>query len=128
MHNYQNTQHILCQKSINTFYHPPTAIEIIKQSSYIREYKYNKEKTIPLSTFIRIGDTYFQKKTMHLNSMIAKLQLLTIFIILLMAEGLWKDLYDILSKTDNYDTIPTNCPLHTTLYFIYRLQFLKKLI
>src|SRR2546430_6855626 len=48
------------------------------------------------------------KKTMHLNSMIAGLQLPTVFITLSMAEGSWKDLYDILRKTDNHDTIPTN--------------------
>jgi hypothetical protein len=128
LRNHQNTQRILRQQSANTFYNPPTAIEIIEQSSYTRGYKYNEEKTIPLPTFIRTGDTYFQKKTMHLNSMIAGLQLPTLFITLSMAEASWKDLHDILSRTDNYDTIPTNRPLHTTLHFIHRLQSLKKLV
>jgi DNA replication protein DnaC len=128
LRNHQNTQRILRQKDADTCYRPPTAIEIIEQSSYTERYKYNEEKTIPLPTFIRTGDTYFQRKLMHLNSMIAGLELPTIFITLTMAESSWTDLYDILSRTDNHDTIPTNRPLHTTLHFIHRLQSLKQLI
>src|SRR5271154_1569708 len=128
LRNHQNTQRILRQQSFDTLYNPPTAIEIIEQSSYTGGYKYNEKKTIPLPTFIRTGDTYFQKKTMHLNSMIAGLQLPTIFITLTMAESSWSDLHNILRRTDNHDTIPTNRPLHTTLHFIHRLQSLKKLV
>jgi hypothetical protein len=128
LRNHQNTQRILRQQDADNIFQPPTAIEIIERSSYTRGYKYNEKKTIPLPTFIRTGDTYFQRKIMHLNSMIAGLQLPTVFITLSMAEASWKDLHDILRRTDNFNTIPTNRPLHTTLHFIHRLQTLKKLI
>lgn len=50
---------------------------------------------------------------MHLNSMIVGLQLPTVIITLSMAETSWKELYDILSRIDNYNTIPINFLLHT---------------
>ena len=116
------------QHNANITYHPPTTIKIIERSSYIKRYKYNEKKTTSLPTFIRIDDTYFQRKIMHLNNMITGFQLPTLFIILSMTEGSWSYLHDILNKTDNHDIILTNWPLHITLHFIYRLQSLKKLI
>ena len=43
-----------------------------------------------------------------------------------MAESRWTELHDILQQTDNYDTIPTNRPLHCALHFVYRFRSLKK--
>jgi len=42
--------------------HPPTTIEIIERSTYTDGWRYNEEKTTPIPTFIRTGDSYFQKK------------------------------------------------------------------
>jgi hypothetical protein len=87
LRNHQNTQRLLHQKNTDRNHRPPTTIEIIEQSLYTGNNKYNEEITTPIPTFIRTGDTYFQKKTMHLNSMITELQIPTIFITLSMAEG-----------------------------------------
>ena len=45
-----------------------------------------------------------------------------------MAEGKWTHLKEILKFTDNGDTLPTNRPLHTTLYFVNLKQNLKKYV
>jgi len=78
-----------------------------------------------LPTFIRTGDTYFHEKQLHVNTMISSFGLPSLFITLTMAESHWKHLHKILKVSDNYNTIPTNRPLHTTLHFIHRLQQLK---
>jgi len=54
--------------------------------------------------------------------MISSFGLPSLFITLTMAESHWKHLHKILKVSDNYDTILTNRPLHTTLHFIHRLQ------
>ncbi|CAG8788315.1 14284_t:CDS:2, partial [Cetraspora pellucida] len=107
---------------------PPTTIEIIEHSTYTDGWRYSETKTSPIPTFIRTGDGYFQKKNMHLNTMIRELGLPTIFIMLTMAEGSWTHLHNILANTDNKDLLPTNRPLHATLHFIHRLQNIKKYI
>ena len=81
-----------------------------------------------MPTFIRTGDTYFHEKQLHVNTMISSYGLPSLFITLTMAESHWKHLHKILKVIDNHDTISTNRPLHTTLYFIYRLQQLKNYI
>ena len=57
--------------------------------------------------------------------MISSYGLPSLFITLIMAESHWKHLHKILKVSDNYDTIPTNRLLHTTLHFIHYLQQLK---
>lgn len=81
---------------------------------------------MPIPTFIRTGDSYFHEKELHLNSMLRKLGLPTIFITLSIAENRWTELHDILSQTDNNNINPTNRLLHCTLHFIHRFRFLKK--
>ena len=81
---------------------------------------------ILLPSFIRTENTYFHQKQLHLNSMINKLGLPTLFITLSMAESHWTHLRDILSNSDNHDTLPTNRPFHCTNYFVHRFQSLKK--
>jgi hypothetical protein len=123
--NHQNNQHIWRQNQADRVYRPPTAAEIIRQSSYSDNLMIDESITTTLPTFIRTGDTYFHEKQLHVNTMISSHGLPSLFITLTMAESHWKHLHKILKVSDNNDTIPTNRPLHTTLHFIYRLQQLK---
>jgi len=75
---------------------------------------------------MRTGDTYFHQKQLHLNSMLQKLGLPTIFVTLSMAENRWYHLHNILANNDNSDTLPTNRPFHCANYFVHRFQTLKK--
>src|SRR5256714_724843 len=45
-----------------------------------------------------------------------------IFYTMTMAEGHWSHLHNILSKTDNKDTLPSNRPFHTYLHYHHRLS------
>jgi hypothetical protein len=123
--NHQNNQRIWRQNQADKTYRPPTAAEIIKQSSYCDNLIIDESITTTLPTFIRTGDTYFHEKQLHVNTMISSYGLPSLFITLTMAESHWKHLHKILKVTDNHDTIPTNRPLHTTLHFIHRFQQLK---
>ena len=82
----------------------------------------DETKTTTLPTFIRIGDTYFHEKNLHINTMIREYKLPSIFITLTAAESKWTHLKNILKSIDNGDTIPTNRPLHLTLHFIHHKQ------
>jgi len=126
MRNHQNNQRILRQNQTDRIHRPPTAAQIIRQSSYSDRQTYDESITTTLPTFIRTGDTYFHEKELHVNTMISSYGLPTLFITLTMAESHWTHLHKILKATDNHDTIPTNRPLHSTLHFIHRLQQLKK--
>ena len=126
--NHQNNQHIWRQNNADKIYHPPTAAELIKQSSYSNNQIIDESITTTLPTFIRTGDTYFHEKQLHVNTMISSYGLPSLFITLTMAESHWTHLYKILKVSDNHDTIPTNRPLHTTLHFIHRLQQLKNYV
>lgn len=123
--NHQNNQRIWRQNQADKVYRPPTAAELIKQSTYSNEPIIDESITTTLPTFIRTGDAYFHEKLLHVNTMISSFGLPSLFITLTMAESHWKHLHKILKVSDNHDTIPTNRPLHTTLHFIYRLQQLK---
>jgi len=57
--------------------------------------------------------------------MIEQYSLPSLFLTLSMAEGKWTHLKHILKSTDNKDTLPTNRPLHTTLFFVNFKQHLK---
>ena len=83
---------------------------------------------MPIPTFIRTGDSYFDEKELHLNSMLQKRGLPTVFITLSMAESRWTELQDILRQTDDNNTIPTNKPLHCALHFMHRFRSLKNKI
>lgn len=126
--NHQNNQRIWRQNQADKVYRPPTAAEIIRQSSYSDNLIIDESITTTLPTFIRTGDTYFHEKQLHVNTMISSYGLPSLFITLTMAESHWKHLHKILKVTDNNDTIPTNRPLHTTLHFIHRLQQLKNYV
>lgn len=126
LRHHQNTQRILHKKSVDESYRLPLAIELIQQSNYSNTYHINEDLTIPIPTFIRTGDSYFHEKELHLNSMLQKFGLPTLFITLSMAESKWTELQEILQQTDNNDTIPTNRPLHCALHFINRFRSLKK--
>jgi len=126
LRHYQNTQRILHKKNIDESHRLPLAIELIQQSNYSNTYYINEDITIPIPIFIRTGDFYFHEKELHLNSMLQKFGLPTLFITLLMAESKWIELQEILQQTDNNNTIPTNRPLHCALHFINRFRSLKK--
>src|SRR5436190_2142506 len=107
----------------------PLPIELIQRSNYSSNARrINEDLTAPIPTFIRTGDSYFHEKELHLNSILQKLGLPTIFITLSMAESRWTELYDILQQTDNGDTMPTNRPLHCALHFMHRFRSLKNKI
>ena len=82
----------------------------------------DEQRSMPLPTFIRTGDSYFKEKEHHLNTMVKAKGLPTLFITLTMAEHKWIHLTEILRNTDNNDTIPTNRPYHVSMYFIQRYR------
>jgi len=41
-------------------------------------------------------------------------------------EGKWKHLHEILKKTDNGDTLPSNRPFHTYHHYTHKLQSLHQ--
>ena len=57
--------------------------------------------------------------------MLQKIGLLTLFITLSMAESRWTHLRDILSVSDNGDTLPSNRPFHCANYFVHKFRSLK---
>lgn len=128
LRNFQNNQRIANQKNVDGTHRLPTAVEIIEKSAYMSGWRFSETNTSTIPSFIRTGDTYFNQKLMHLNTMIRNLNLPTLFITLSMAESHWIHLRHILGASDNFDTVPSNRPLHTTLHFIHRHQNLKRLI
>ena len=126
LRHHQNTQRILRKKNLDESHRNPLPIELIQQSNYSNARCINENLTTPIPTFIRTGDAYFHEKELHLNSMLKKLGLPTVFITLSMAESRWTELHDILQQTDDSNTIPTNRPLHCALHFMHRFRSLKK--
>ena len=97
---------------------------MLRKSHYTNEMIVDEQRSMPLPTFIRTGDSYFKEKEHHLNTMIKAKGLPTLFITLTMAENKWIHLTEILSNTDNHDTIPTNMCLCTVFYTA--LSLIKK--
>jgi len=129
LRHHQNTQRLLRQAHFNSNNNPnphlPTARDLLQPSTYSSHDIINESKTIPIPSFVRTGDTYFHRKQLHLNAMMNKLGLPTLFITLSMAENRWTHLQDILSKSDNENTLPTNRPFHCANYFVHKFQSLK---
>ena len=48
-----------------------------------------------------------------------------LFVTLTMSETRWKHLKNILIKTDNHDSLPTNRPFHCAHHFIHHLRSMK---
>ena len=65
----------------------PSARDLLRPSAYTLQNVINKNLIIPIPTFVRTGDTYFQQRQLHLNSMLQKIGLPTLFITLSMAES-----------------------------------------
>jgi len=128
LRNHQNMQRIWRKNRTDTIYKPPTTAELITRSIYTGNRIIDENKTVTLPTFIRTGDSYFHEKLLHINAMIEHYGLPSLFLTLSMAEGKWTHLKEILKSTDNGDTLPTNRPLHTTLYFVNLKQNLKKYV
>jgi hypothetical protein len=125
LRNHQNTNRLWRQKQNDNVYKPPTAAELITQSIYNGKKKIDETKTITLPSFIRTGDSYFHEKLLHVNAMTNEFGLPTLFVTLTMAESKWTHLKEILEATDNGDPLPTNRPLHSTLYFVHLKQEIK---
>ncbi|GBB97346.1 hypothetical protein RclHR1_29720001 [Rhizophagus clarus] len=120
--NHQNNQRIFCQNQISQLHGPPHASDLIQKSLYNNKLIVNEQITTTLPTFIRTGDSYFHEKEHHVNAMINNYGLPQLFIALTMSENKWKHLKNILLRTDNHDTLPTNRPFHCTHHFIHRLR------
>src|SRR6185503_13418819 len=78
----------ICQ--LNNFTHSSlSAIQWLCKSHYTKEMIVDEQRSMPLPTFIRTGDSYFKEKEHHLNTMINAKGLPTLFITLSMAESKW---------------------------------------
>ena len=86
----------------------------------------DEDRSMPLPTFIRTGDSYFAEKEHHLNSMVKAKGLPTLFVTLSMAETKFH-LTEILRHTDNRDINPTNRPFHVYVFYA-TISFIKKKI
>jgi hypothetical protein len=120
--NFQNTAR---QRSADASFQY-SAVQLLRQSQYTDQIIIDENKSIPLPTFIRTGDSYFKEKEHHLNTMVKAKGLPSLFITLSMAETKWKHLKEILRNTDNCDINPTNRPHHAVMHFIQRYRSLKK--
>jgi len=65
----------------------PTARQLLQPSNYHLYNIIDETKTTPLPSFICTGDTYFYQKQLHLNAMLKKKGLLSLFIILSITES-----------------------------------------
>ena len=125
LRNFQNTARIYRQ--LNNSTHSLSAIQLLRKSHYTNEMIVDEQRSMPLPTFIRTGDSYFKEKEHHLNTMVKAKGLPTLFITLTMAEHKWIHLTEILRNTDNHAcTIPTNLPYYVSMYYIQRYRSLKK--
>jgi len=126
LRNFQNTARIYRQNSVDNMTSQPSTIQWLRQSHYTHQMIIDENKSIPLPTFIRTGDSYFKEKEHHLNTMVKAKGLPSLFITLSMAETKWIHLREILRNTDNRDINPTNRPYHAVMHFIQRFRSLKK--
>src|ERR1051325_1340238 len=99
-----------------------TTADFITNSVYTGRPIINEAKTTTVPSYIRTGDSYFRQKEHHINTMVQGFGLPQIFYTMTMAENHWTHLRNILSKTDNKDTLPSNRPLHTYLHYHHRLS------
>ncbi|CAG8558505.1 12507_t:CDS:1 [Ambispora leptoticha] len=124
---HQNMQCLLRQNSTYPINNEPlpSGRDLLQPSNYTSRNILNENIIIPVPSFVRTGNTYFHQKQLHLNAMLQKFRLPTLFITLSMAESRWTHLHDILCNSDNGDTLPTNRPFHCANYFVHRFQSLK---
>lgn len=123
---HQNSVRLLRQKQNDNIYRPRGGT-LLQQSLYTNQTIVSKALTTSIPSFIHTGDTYFHRKEMHFNTMIQTFGLPTLFLTLTFSEC-WQQFIHILEKSDNGDTIPPNRPLHVTMYWYKRLDYLKKYI
>jgi len=123
--NFQYNYRIINQKKVSRKYHPSRA-ELIGRSIYSNMPIIDESKMTAISSNLRTAAPFFQKKQLQVNTMIQSYDLPQIFYTLTMAEDKWKHLEQILSKTDNNDTLPTNRPLHVYLFYHNKLNNLRK--
>jgi hypothetical protein len=121
LRNHQNRTRILNQHNISSS-HQLTTADFITNSVYTGRPIINETKTTTVPSYIRTGDSYFRQKEHHINTMVQGFGLPQIFYTMTMAENHWTHLRNILSKTDNKDTLPSNRPLHTYLHYHHRLS------
>ena len=130
LRNFQNNARIFRQRHVDST-HTNTrhsGIQWLRQSYYTHDMIVDEDRSMPLPTFIRTGNSYFAEKEHHLNSMVKAKGLPTLFVTLSMAETKWIHLKEILRNTDNGDINPTNRPFHVCMYFMQRFRSLKKKI
>ena len=121
LRNHQNRTRMLNQRHVSSS-HQLTAADFITNSVYNGRSIIDETKTTTVPSYIRTGDSYFRQKEHHINTMVQGFGLPQIFYTMTMAEGHWSHLRNILSKTDNKDTLPSNRPFHTYLHYHHRLS------
>jgi len=129
LRNYQNTARIRRQRYNDSTSSPSSAISAaqwLRRSHYTNQMIIDEDKSMPLPTFIRTGDSYFKEKEHHLNTMVKAKGLPSLFITLSMAETKWIHLREILRNTDNGEINPTNRSFHAVMHFIQRFRSMKK--
>ena len=67
--NFQNTARMHRQRSADAA-SQHSAVQLLRQSQYTNQIIIDENKSIPLPTFIRTGDSYFKEKEHHLNTMV----------------------------------------------------------
>jgi len=103
-----------------------TTADFIVNSIYIERPIINEIKTTTIPSYIRTGDSYFYQKEYHINIMVQEFGFSQIFYTITIAENHWLHLHNILSKTDNKDTLLSNRPFHTYLYYHHHLSSIYK--
>ena len=88
LRNFQITARIYRQHA-NSTHASLSAIQWLRKSHYTDQMIVDEQKSMPLPTFIRTGDSYFKEKEHHLNTMVNVKGLPTLFITLSMAESKW---------------------------------------
>jgi len=121
LRNHQNRNRIIKQKNTDRANHP-TLGDLLATSNYTGRTIIDETRTTTILSYIRTGDTYWRKKEHQLSTIIKTFGLPQIFYTLTMAEGKWKHLHEILKKTDDGNTIPTNRPFHVYHHYQNRLK------
>ena len=79
--NHQNTARFMRQQHADSNTNP-TAANLLRRSQYTNNLIIDEDKTMPLPTFIRTGDSYFHEKELHVNAMVTTKGLPQLFITL----------------------------------------------
>jgi hypothetical protein len=122
---HSNNLRLIAQRKHTIAGRPPTANDLLRQSTYGDYYITNEQIAHSIPSFIRSGSTYFKERQHDLHAMISKFGPPSLFVTLTASEEDWDDLQEVLVKTDNGDSTASHRPVHSTIHFLNRYHYFR---